>query len=158
MSSFEEAGFLSEQIKEWIEEHRKENSNWFDLCEGINKYLHKTLITIKDYGRDIPKRITASLYIKAISNFQGVVIMTERGMPNEAKSLSRCLLENLFAVVAIEKDRNTARLINSDFLLKRKNYLKRLRKYKVDNDSVMFVPSTKKIDRMLQDNETEIKK
>lgn len=44
MSSLEKEGYLSEQITQWIEKHRKENSEWFKLCEDINqRFSHKRL-------------------------------------------------------------------------------------------------------------------
>lgn len=158
MSSIDEAGYLSEQINEWIEKHRKENLSWFDLCEKINKFSHNTMFTIGVDNKCLSELIAAPLYVRAISNFQGVIIMAERGMANEARSLSRCLLENMFAIVAIEKDKNTASRIASNFLFQRKGYLKVLKRKKDGGGTHENEPSIEEIDRLLQENENKIQK
>lgn len=105
MSSIEKEGYLSKQITQWIEKHRKENSEWFELCEEINRFSHSTMFTMTIHNKYLPELIVASLYIRAMSNLQGIILLAERGMINEAKSLLRCLLECEFAVVAIDKDK-----------------------------------------------------
>ena len=85
MSSIEKSGFLSGQISEWIEKHRNENSQWFKLCDDINQFSHDTMFKASIHNEYLPEIIAASLYVRAMSNFQGVILMAERGMINEKK-------------------------------------------------------------------------
>lgn len=158
MRSIEEAGFLSEQIKEWIEKYRKEYLSWFDLCEEINKFSYHTSFTIKVHNKYLPELIGATLNVRAMSCFQGVIIMAERGMMNEAKSLLRCLLEFMFAIVAIEKDRTTATQITLEDLHQRKDYLKAYKRYKKDEITHESNPSLGDIERLMQEIEDDIQK
>ena len=80
MSSMEVSGFLSDGISQWIEKHRENNRDWFRLCEDINEFAHSTMFTIKIQDRSLPKIIVASLYVRAMSNFQATILMSERGM------------------------------------------------------------------------------
>ena len=94
MSSIEKEGYLSKQITQWIEKHRKENSEWFELCEEINRFSHSTMFTMTIHNKYLPKLIVASLYIRAMSNFQGIILLAERGMMNEAKSLLKIWMKD----------------------------------------------------------------
>lgn len=158
MNSIEKSEFLSEEITEWIKKHRKENLDWFKLCEDINEFAHTTMFSITIHNKDPKELIVSSLYVRAMSNFQGSIIMAERGMINESKVLLRCLLECMFAIVAIEKDSKIINQFILEDLLQRKDYLKAYKRNKgrsippADN-----APSLKEIDDLLQDIEKKIK-
>lgn len=144
MSSMEEAGFLSEQIKQYIDQHRQQNLSLFKLCEDINRFTHSTLLTIDVRNRELTKMAVTCLFIKTMSTFQGIVLMTERGMENEAKISLRCLLECRFSIVAIKEDNNLVeRLALEDDQYRR---LKALKSYKKNMDlgTTTFPPTPSK--------------
>jgi hypothetical protein len=100
MSPLHERGYLSTDIKSWIEKHRAENQEWFDLAEDVNLFAHKTM-----YDFSIPKSsakhlLVSTAYIRCLSQYQGTILLVERGMIYEAASLSRGLMETLFVVCA----------------------------------------------------------
>jgi hypothetical protein len=107
----------------------------------------------------LPEIIVASLYVRAMSNFQGIILMAERGMINEAKSLLRCLLECMFAIVAIDKDKNIVNQFVLDDLLQRKDYLKAYKRNKGEGiPHHENAPSIEEIDNLLKDIESQIEK
>jgi len=158
MSSIEKSGFLSNQISQWIEKHRGENKLCFELCEKINEFSHSTMCDMVIHNMYLPEIIVSSLYVRAMSNFQGIVIMAERGMINEAKVLLRCLLECMFAIVAIDKDKNIVKQFVLEDLLQRRDYLKA---YKRNRDKGIAqsggAPSKEKIDKLLKEINNQIK-
>lgn len=157
MISIEKTGFLSEEIAEWIKKHRKENIDWFKLCEDINEFAHTTMFSITIHNKDPKELIVSSLYVRSMSNFQGSIIMAERGMINEAKVLLRCLLECMFAIVAIEKDSETINQFILEDLLQRKDYLKAYKRNKREGTlQADNAPSLEEIDDLLQDIEKKI--
>ncbi len=159
MSSVNKEGFLAEHINQWIEKHRKENSELFKLCEDINRFSHSTMLNITIHNKYLPEIIGASLYIKAMSNFQGVILMAERGMINEAKALLRCLLECQFAIVAVDKDKNIVDQFVLKDQLQRRDYLKAyVRNKKAGIAHPEDAPSLEEIDNLLQDIKKQIKK
>ncbi len=158
VNSLEISGYLSEEISLWIKKHREKNSEWFTLCENINELSHSTMFTFTVHNEYLPELIVATIYVRAMSNFQGTIIMAERGMINEAKSLLRCLLECMFAIVAIEKDKNTSNQFVFDDLLQRKNFLKAYKRNKAKGiPQHKDAPSLKDIDKHLQDIEKQIR-
>ena len=159
MSSMEKSGFLSEQISQWIEKHRGENRQWFKLCANINEFSHSTMFNMTIHNKHLPEIIVASLYARAMSNFQGIILMAERGMINEAKALLRCLLECMFAIVAIDKDKKIVNQFVLDDLLQRMDYLKA---YKRNRGKGIphheGAPSMEEIDNLLKDIKNQIER
>lgn len=158
VNSLEISGYLSEEISLWIKKHREKNSEWFMLCENINELSHSTMFTFSVHNEYLPELIVATIYVRAMSNFQGTIIMAERGMINEAKSLLRCLLECMFAIVAIDKDKDISNQFVFNDLLQRKNLLKAYKRNKGKGiPQHENAPSWKEIDINLQDIEKQIR-
>jgi hypothetical protein len=158
VNSLEISGYLSEEISLWIKKHREKYSEWFTLCENINELSHSTMFTFNVHNEYLPELIVATIYVRAMSNFQGAIIMTERGMINEAKSLLRCLLECMFAIVAIEKDKNISNQFTFDDLLERRNFMRAYKRNKGKGiPQHEDAPSFKEIDNHLQNIEKQIK-
>jgi len=119
VNTIETDGYLSTQITYWIKKNWNQNSKWFNLCKEINRFSHITMFKMIIHKKCELELMIALLYIRSMSNFQGSIIMAERGMVNEAKTLLRCLLECEFAVVAIDKDKTIVdRLILDDQIQK----------------------------------------
>jgi len=159
MNSIEKSGFLSGQISQWIKKHRHENKLWFELCENLNQFSHSIMFDMVIHNEYPPEIIVSSLYVRAMSNFQGIIIMAERGMINEAKALLRCLLECMFTIVAIDKDKNVVYQLVLNDLFQRRDYLKA---YKRNRGKGILksgkVPSMKEIDKLLKKINNEIKR
>lgn len=157
MDSIEKSGFLSKNISLWIEKHRNENDEWFKLCEKINDFSHDIMYKIKIHNEYLPEIIAASLYVRAMSNFQGIIIMSERGMTNEAKVLMRSFLEFVFAIVAIDKDKEIVNQFVLEDIIQRKDYLKAYKRNKSigihNNEDIL---SNEKIDDLLKDFNAKI--
>ncbi|OPY84479.1 MAG: hypothetical protein A4E72_02214 [Syntrophus sp. PtaU1.Bin208] len=157
MGSIEKSGFLSEQISQWIEKHRSENRQWFSLCENINQFSHDTMFKTSVHNEYLPEIIVALLYVRAMSNFQGIILMAERGMINEAKALMRCLLECVFAIVAVEKDKEIVNQFVLEDLLHRRDYLKAYKRNKGEGiPQYEGAPPMEEIDNLLEDINTQI--
>lgn len=121
MDTIEESGFLSDQIVEWIKKYRVDNAEYFALCKDVNRFAQKTMLSLKVHNECLPEILVASLLARAISNFQGMVLLAERGMINEAETLLRCMLEVRFALVAVARNTEFAfELLNND-LFEEKN-------------------------------------
>ena len=159
MSSMEEDGFLSEQIKQYIDQHRQQYLVLFKFCEEINRFTHSTMFTIDIGNKELTKMIVTCLYIKTMGIFQGIILMVERGMGNEAKALLRCLLECRFSIVAIKKNNDLVnRLIREDNEFKR---LKALRNYKKNMElgttTFPHTPSMEEIGTLIDQLKKKIK-
>jgi len=115
MGTIEEDGFLSEDIQEWIGKHRRENKDIFNLCSDLNTLCQKLLLSLKPKKDDSQKVIVTILFIRILSHFQGINILTERGMLAEARSLLRGMLDATFAAVALAKHQElVTEFVNDD--------------------------------------------
>jgi hypothetical protein len=96
-------GFLSPDIARFIARHREDNKVIFDLADALNRTAQRLML-----GSQVPlegdvfseKNLAQLLLVRAISNFQGAILMAERGAIVEARTLTRTCLETVFALVA----------------------------------------------------------
>jgi Family of unknown function (DUF5677) len=100
-----EVGFLSPEMEPMVAQCRKQNAIWFALAEDINRTAQATL-TKYQIGPEISAQHLFGflLLIRTLSNFQGGLLMAERGMVVEARTLFRCCFENVFWLGALLKD------------------------------------------------------
>jgi hypothetical protein len=80
----------------------------FEIAEELNRIGQSILadakVTFTSKGPNDPKLLTMLLLIRTLSNFQGVILLAERGMIVEARTLGRCCYENAYVVSALQKD------------------------------------------------------
>jgi hypothetical protein len=112
VSSLNEAGFLSSEINEWIQKHRKENEKWFALSERCSNLGQQVLLSIKVSNNDLQKLLVSLWFNRLLSHFQAIVLLMERGMLYEAQILLRTLVEVSFSLVAVAENPE----ISQDFL------------------------------------------
>ena|SRR5271165_1311965 len=101
-----EVGFLSPEMEPVVAQCRKQNALWFALAEDINRTAQATLTKYK-IGPDETSAqhlFGLLLLIRTLSNFQGGLLMAERGMVVEARTLFRSCFENVFWLGALLKD------------------------------------------------------
>ena len=102
--SSKEVGFLSPEMEPFVAQCRKQNALWFALAEDINRTAQATLTTYQ-IGPEISAQhlFGLLLLIRTLSNFQGGLLMAERGMVVEVRTLFRCCFENAFWLGALLK-------------------------------------------------------
>lgn len=99
-----EQGFLSPDIQAWIGKHRKESAAWFALAEDLNVIGQRQVGLLKIPADDNQAFLTALLFMRGLSGFQGAVLLAERGMTQEARTLTRGCFETVFCLGAVRKD------------------------------------------------------
>jgi len=120
MTSLDESGFLSPLIASWIEKHRGSHSNWFAFADDVNQIGQKLMLALAPPKSDW-QRVSASLvFSRVVSHFQAIILLAERGMLPEARSLLRGMLEGAFTVVAMVKSRDVANEWMNDEIVQHK--------------------------------------
>jgi Family of unknown function (DUF5677) len=118
VDSFEKAGFLSMTPSNGIDTIRAENADWFGLAEDLNRAFTKLAVTSTDTVKTSlwdPRSVAVRLLLRCCGNFQGVILLTERGMVVEGRTLVRSLTEGAFAVAAlVNKPSEYIGLLKSD--------------------------------------------
>jgi uncharacterized protein (DUF4415 family) len=123
--SIDNEGFLSPHIANWIQKHRTDNANWFSIAEGLNRTGQRLMpgATVTTEQGDGNRRLLAMLlFTRALSNFQGTILMAERGMVVEARTLARTCLESTFCLAAIVKGDSdfTEKMLRDEFANRKK--------------------------------------
>jgi hypothetical protein len=119
---FEDVGFLWDDLA--IEELRSENAGWFALAEDLNATLTALAVSAMASVRTAswdPKAVAVRLFLRCCSNLQGIILLTERGMAAEARTLVRSLLEGSFGLAAlVEKPAAYIQMLKDDYEASRK--------------------------------------
>ena len=128
---FHEEGFLSSGITDSIAGLRSENSEWFNLTFDMNSALTRLATEAMGLIRTTlmsPEAIAVRLLLRACGTIQGVILLTERGMVTEGRTLTRNLLETAFCVAALtvdpsefvrklEEDHSASKLLQNKFIV-----------------------------------------
>jgi hypothetical protein len=95
--SFEDDGFLDVDGAA-IAAFRQSQVEWFDLAVRMNRMGMRLIRKIDaTSGR---QRLVLGFFLRSLSNFQGAILMSERGMTAEAGTLSRACLETVLYMAA----------------------------------------------------------
>jgi len=108
MSTFTDEGFLSTSMGEWSKECSTRYSEWFILCKDFNLYCLQFLKNLKISNNSRQESFGVALFIRLLSLFESSIILAERCMGNETKVLLRTLMETLFILRSIVKDKAMA--------------------------------------------------
>lgn len=116
----DEQGFLSPQIAEFVQKHRAQNQGWFEVAKDLNRVAQRQLLSFSVSDHDQSALISTLLFMRGVSNFQGAIILAERGMFSEARILTRSCFEAVFYLVAIDKDPAILDLLVDDDVARRR--------------------------------------
>jgi hypothetical protein len=108
LSEFGEEGFLSTKIDDLIQKCHTKYKDWFELHESINKYCWGLISKLKFHSDNRQEYLTLALFLRTLSIFEGSYILIERGMVSETKILLRTLMETLFSLCAVARDKEAA--------------------------------------------------
>jgi hypothetical protein len=90
-----DVGFLSPKMEPVIADLRKVNAIWFVFAADLNRTGQRILQNFQPSGSVAVRDVVAvALLMRTLSNFQGTILMAERGMAVEAGTLARCCFEN----------------------------------------------------------------
>ena len=109
---------------------RSENIELFDLAETLNKRLiHLTEFCASNVMESSwhPKAVAVRLLMRSCGLLQAAILLSERGMIVEGRTILRGILEASFGIAALHDDAESyVNLLKSDSEASRKNQLKYL--------------------------------
>jgi len=106
-SSFLEEGFVSSETRDCISEIREANQELFKLAEDLNRLLMRIAHAATDAAKtnlQSPASVSVRLVLRAVGTFQSVLLLAERGLVADARTLVRSCLEDAFALAALMDD------------------------------------------------------
>ena len=101
---FREAGFLGVGVTNSIVSVRAENADWFKLAEDTNAALMRAAMAAASAVKSTsmsPEAVAVRVLLRSCGTLQGVILLTERGMVAEGRTLARGLIENAFCIAAL---------------------------------------------------------
>ncbi len=96
--SFEKEGFLSAGITTWMAKARAEHVEWFQLADQLNQEGMRLLFSTQPSHGNNKEFVAALLFGRALQAFQGSVLLSERGMGAESRTLVRNCAEAAIAL------------------------------------------------------------
>ncbi len=130
--TIDELGFLSPQITNWVRRHHAENVEWFQLAESLNRVAHRQLGLLEAPANNNQLFVASLLFMRALSNFQGAIILAERGITQEARTIVRGCFENIFYIGALKNHSKFADMLIVDDTDRRTKIARALLKLPVD--------------------------
>jgi hypothetical protein len=102
--TFQTDGFLSGDLHIFINQSHIDFREWFELVANLNKTVFQALTNLHPL-KDNKQQLTAALlFSRAVQSFQGAVLLAERGMISEARTLVRNCAETAIVLAAVGKD------------------------------------------------------
>ena len=95
-------GFLSPELDGWTATCRKTHAEWFAMLESINSAGMKALYDVaRPVRRNTQQLIASLLFGRALQSLQGSILLLERGMQADGRTLIRSATESTIALGGI---------------------------------------------------------
>ncbi|WP_028211542.1 DUF5677 domain-containing protein [Paraburkholderia mimosarum] len=114
MPNFDEAGFLSDELGQWISAARERYAALFEYADRVNAMAMRMMREIP--MRDAPEARAWAIaaFARALSAFQSCVLLAERGALSDARTLARLCAETTIVVKALATDAGTLDALRED--------------------------------------------
>jgi len=120
MPDFTEVGFLGDELTKFRENVRAKHVIGFQYMEQTNALAMRIMWTLPLTDLDEAMAHAIMCYARAVQNFQGVILMSERGAITEARILLRALAETLFLALGLFEKPDMLALLQEDAAAHRK--------------------------------------
>ena len=152
--SIDKKGFLSNDLENWRKRNNKNFEVYFKLFSDFNDFAQKLAFQLKIHNDNSDELFITCLFIRCLSTYQAIFILLETGMINEAKVLLRTLIEILFQIVAICKNKNFSKEYILQDSINRKKLVRKTMKWQ---EEVKKSKVELDLNKLLQEVELDIK-
>jgi hypothetical protein len=150
--SFNEEGYLSDEMNKIAKEIFREYTDYFTACETLNKFAYEVYEMLDIHEAELREIIIVCLMAKIHNAFQGVILSYKYGLDAEAKVILRTALESLFCLRATIRDEKFySQFIKADDASRQK-HLQNIKKYPDVFDSLQDHPSLNVLDDLICEN------
>ncbi len=106
MSPFETHGFFSDEIENFraIVRTKSPYKEWFDFAQELNLFGSVAIRAYKFDQNDTQRMTISALFIRSHQSLQAAMVLVERGMIAEARTILRTLVEGTMAQIALAAD------------------------------------------------------
>jgi hypothetical protein len=102
--TFEKDGFLTKDLYIFIDRHRIQFKEWFELVDTLNQAVMHILPAIHVAEGNNQQFTAALLFSRALQSYQGAMLLAERGMIQESRTLVRSCAETAIILAKVAED------------------------------------------------------
>ena len=99
----DEEGYLSSDISAYPEKIRAHNAEYFKLFDKVHRFCHEKKFLVHAHNRDGQQIFAVGLFVKLICDVEAAVILMERGLSSQSRSMLRVATETLIKLANICK-------------------------------------------------------
>jgi hypothetical protein len=113
-------GFLNSAVDDWIKSNKEKNRALFEHADRLRDLALELAQEIGRVSYSKQEVTLTALLLRAISSFEGVILLSERGMFVEARTIARNVLETAFYMGALAEDPGFVDKMVADYAKHRK--------------------------------------
>jgi hypothetical protein len=121
-------GFFSDEAQSISAGIRTEYKQLFFYLAEVNEQAHKYLAKLEVHSQDLKQLLTAALLARALTAYQALVLLAERGFASEVRVTCRSLLEAKFKLGFLADDPAAPNLILAKHEEERAKRLQKMKK------------------------------
>lgn len=110
--SIDEQGFLSDDIMQCRDQIRQQYARYFDFIQRVNAFCQQAKFRIDGTSVNDQNLMAARLIIKLLADTQGAVLLVERGLASQARTLLRAACETYITLRRVCQDQEFHRLFS----------------------------------------------
>lgn len=111
--SIDEQGFLSDDIVQCRDQIRQRYSRYFDFLRRVNTYCQQVKFRIDSTNANDQKLMASRLIIKLLGDTQAAVLLIERGLASQARTLLRAACETCIILRRVCQDQEFHRVFSA---------------------------------------------
>jgi len=102
--SIDDQGFLSEDIMQCRDQIRQQYARYFNFIHRVNAFCQQTKFRIDGTSANAQNLMAAHLLFKLLADTQGAVLLVERGLASQARTLLRAACETCIILRRVCQD------------------------------------------------------
>ena len=124
--SIDEQGFLSDDIVQCRDQIRQQYARYFDFIQRVNTYCQQVKFRIDGTNANDQNLMASRLMIKLLADTQAAVLLVERGLASQARTLLRSACETCIILRRVCQDQEFHRLFSASEKLTQIRWLKNI--------------------------------
>ena len=124
--SIDEQGFLSDDIMQCRDQIRQRYARYFDFIQRVNTFCQQVKFRIDGTSANDQNLMASRLIIKLLADTQGAVLLVERGLASQARTLLRAACETCIILRRVCQDQEFHRLFSASEELTQVRWLKNI--------------------------------
>jgi hypothetical protein len=110
-SLINEEGFLSEHLEPYRQRIRAKHQPHYELAFEINKVCQNVKFKMHVHSRDGQEVFGAALFIKLLADVQAAILLLERSLSSQPRSILRVAIEALIILASSLNRMNLSKLL-----------------------------------------------